>query len=650
MTLSSQLTVRYVDDKNTVFQATSAAGSAGRGGLNHRLLDNGVEFTMEFVKEQFTVPVRFTIEEDHFKAEIAADRIVERGINRVIALSLLPYFGAGGQHDDGYMLVPDGSGALINFNNGKRFASDYSAPVYGLDDNYDRSMVDSFHEQARLPVFGIKKNDGAFTAIIADNEGGAVIRASVGGKTTSYNNVFAEFQYRSMGSMTVTQKNFGSKDIQVVGRHAADSGSFEVRYYFQPEGMRHYSGMAQTYRDYLVRVRQVEPAVENGDIPFYLDLFGFIKKKKPILGIPFQRVVPLTDFQDAAAIVGELTEGGVGRTIVRYNGWIKDSFFEKIPSVAKVEEKLGGQQGLEQFANGMNDAGNELFLHADFLNIYKLGNGFSKFSDPIMTVVNAPAMQSAYNVNIYNKDHETRPWYLLSPRVLTKFVLHFLKSFDRLNDAIQLSLGGIGGKVYSDLGLNGVNRAAVPALYEEALAAARESSPSLMTDTGNAYVIPYSRHIIDAPAYSSQYDITDETVPFYQIALHGLVSYSGPAVNLTSNPELQKLRSLETGSAPLYAWIAKDTAELRNTKLDYLFSADYRTWIKQATEDYAEINAVLSSVAAEPIRLHEKVADGVYRTVYGDRLQVIVNYNAESVTVRGIRIAGFGYAVLDETG
>lgn len=54
----------------------------------------------------------------------------------------------------------------------------------------------------------------------------------------------------------------------------------------------------------------------------------------------------------------------------------------------------------------------------------------------------------------------------------------------------------------------------------------------------------------------------DVNVPFYQIVFHGYVSYSIGATNLSSNPETMALKCLETGAAPMYSWVGRNSSEL----------------------------------------------------------------------------------------
>ena len=51
----------------------------------------------------------------------------------LVSAEILPYFGAAGADENGYIFVPDGCGALIYYNNGKTETEQYSQPVYGND-------------------------------------------------------------------------------------------------------------------------------------------------------------------------------------------------------------------------------------------------------------------------------------------------------------------------------------------------------------------------------------------------------------------------------------------------------------------------------------------------------------------------------------
>ena len=93
--------------------------------------------------------------------------------------------------DDGFLFVPDGSGAIINFNNGKTKVDAYSKEVYGEDISRrsTNSPITSRTQKISLPVFGLVSNGSGFLAEITDGAAVASINASVGERapaTTAY--------------------------------------------------------------------------------------------------------------------------------------------------------------------------------------------------------------------------------------------------------------------------------------------------------------------------------------------------------------------------------------------------------------------------------------------------------------------------------
>ena len=66
-------------------------------------------------------------------ARVDSAAIQQDGDYLVAGLAVLPYFGSGTAKDDGYLLIPDGSGALVEFGTDKSAFKTYSQPVYGSD-------------------------------------------------------------------------------------------------------------------------------------------------------------------------------------------------------------------------------------------------------------------------------------------------------------------------------------------------------------------------------------------------------------------------------------------------------------------------------------------------------------------------------------
>ena len=93
----------------------------------------------------------------------------------------------------------------------------------------------------------------------------------------------------------------------------------------------------------------------------------------------------------------------------------------------------------------------------------------------------------------------------------------------------------------------------------------KESGNLVMTTTGNQYVVPYSDYVTDMDIDSKAVNIIDESVPFYQIALHGLVNYSGSAINLSEDEKDMILKSAETGAGLYFTFMHQPTSVLQDT-------------------------------------------------------------------------------------
>ena len=80
----------------------------------------------------FVIPVTYRLEGDQFIVNVSTENI--EGNDFILqSITVLPYFGAAGTKQQGYMFVPDGSGSIINLNNGKLDAYPYNETLYGID-------------------------------------------------------------------------------------------------------------------------------------------------------------------------------------------------------------------------------------------------------------------------------------------------------------------------------------------------------------------------------------------------------------------------------------------------------------------------------------------------------------------------------------
>ena len=656
--LGSDYQLVFVDQNGAVSVKNTLAGAVNDG--NVRLVDTGegmkvwyyiedtdVSFSVlyELTDDGFTVTVPFEDFKEHIQeGRTAADRgtVSYWGIRDI---SILPYFGAAGPEDEGYMLIPDGSGALIEFNNQKSSYGAYSQDVYGRDPVLvlERSLRTA--KNVLMPVYGASFGDHGFLAVAEKGGASASVNAMGAGTLTSYNNVYMTFRYRqSMSATRSVANSYGGNGIlgsTVVVDNGYSGEAYSLRYYLLEEDKADYVGMAQTYREYLIS-QGMEKKEAASEASLYLTLYGGIEDTEYFLGVPYKSVEKLTSYEETRQILSELKAGGVDKLTVRYSGWQKDGLEASIPTKVRFEKGLGGKPAYEELMEYAAREGIRVFPEVDFLNFYESG-AYSVNSDAIQAATHDPAWQYTYDLNTGNKNTENR-WRMLTPKKSREAFTRFMEQKDKLNTE-NFCLGALGSTLYSDFTArsNAIHRDDTLELWSGMVKEASEAFEGVMVDTGNIYAAMYADYVANVTSDSTGYNLADETVPFWQIVLHGYVSYGTEPINLSPDPEKALLKALETGSNPGFSLIYGDAIELVDTRYNFLYNAGWQGWKESIQEYYGEVEPVLNAVAGYEITGHERIADNAYRTDFGEAGSVYVNYGKKDVAADGVTIAAGGW-------
>lgn len=647
MQLSSRLIVTYASADNQTFLTNDFVSSVRPGNFSVTMLGNGIRFDFDFGRsaERFRIPLEVTLADDHLKARIVASEIEEYGESRVLTVTLLPFFGAGGTGDEGYLLVPDGCGALIRFNNGRQDAAPYQEYVYGRDPVLSTVFDRTVRQRIHLPVFGLKRGPHAFLAVITGGEFLARIDASVSGSGSGYNSVASTFKYRESDNVVLAEADWSAKDVMLTAEDHNAADRFEVRYYPLSRGEADWPGMAARYRRYLLEECGVRVSDAAAGLPLYLELYGAIRKEQSVLGLLLTVRQPLTTFAEAEGILERLRDSGVAHIVASYRGWMRGGEHGRVPARVVPERKLGGWGGLQDLLRFSRAAGIELYLDADLLPVYRNGNGYLRSLVAARTVARAPATQFEYRLSTHAKNSDRPAWNLLSPLRIAEAAFRLTASFGRVQ-ALGASVGSLGSLVYSDYRLNRiVDRQSASAAWIGALEAITSGSGPAFVRDANAYALPYARRIGEAPLYSSRFDIEDEEIPFYPMVLHGIVPYGGPALNLASDVRSAILRTVEYGAGPAFSWVAAGSTDLKETDFDHLYAAPVDPWLKEASALARRLSAELGGTTRALMVAHERLAPGLFLTSYSDGTRVVVNYNRDARTVDGKTVDGRDWVV-----
>ncbi|MDF2472355.1 MAG: hypothetical protein K0R21_137 [Anaerocolumna sp.] len=643
MNMHSQLLVEYVDPQSNTYMVNNYTGSIKEGTYTYELKDNGIYITYAFGKTGFEIPVYYGLGKDYVKTQILCDKIKQHGTFKISAITFLPYMGSATADEEGYLVIPDGSGTLIHFNNQKQTYLNYSSVVYGRDKALNANSQTEVKEEITMPVFGIKKQSGAMLAVIDKGEYQAEIKAEVGGKSSVNNTVYSQVRFIQSERSTLLENSANEQEATMLSEQLMNF-TYEVRYYLLEDKSAGYSEMALRYQKYLMEEKGMTSRMETktNEVPMNIDLIGSVKKQATFLGIPYKTVEILTTYQQALDMTKELKEKGTSINL-RYIGFMNNGLKDKLPADITYESKLGGKKDFKELLTFTQENGVGFYPSFDLINMYKNGNGFNSIFDSVRNVSRAASLQYSFLLSSGKKDNSISPWYLLKPEKLSEIADKLVKSLEK-NGINTIGLEGISNAVYSDFKKDSVSRNDAGAFYVKALENIYQKKDSIMLDKAYAYAFPYTDVIGNVPTNSSGYDITDEDIPFYEIVMSGFAALYGEPVNMKSNTRDYLLKLVEYGAWPSYLFVSNNPTVLVNTDYSYLYGVEYEAWMEQLQETIAFFNP-LKELFGKSILNHEKILDGVYRITYQDETKVYVNYNNYDVNTDNILVKALDYTV-----
>jgi hypothetical protein len=641
MALSSMVTVSFLSAAGNMSHETAMAASVRQGGLSAYQIPGGVRVEFYFPAQRTVVPVEITLENGTMLASVRPEHIhrvrpaadadeeewtaYERN-HRLMEIGLLPHFMHAGTRHDGYMLVPDGSGALIHLNNG-RFRSTYSQPVYGRDRINPPRQVTGGTQNILMPVFGMKRSDASLFAVIEGGAALATISANVSGGGSSYNSASASFLVRPPGSYTVTNAQGVMQEIQVTTDWLTDVDAITVRYYFMDKG-EGYSEMAQIYRRHLIALGMT-PTERDGGLPLVLDVYGSVTRRLSVLGVPTNRNTPLTTFKQSGEMAKALLDGGVENLVIRYSNWLPRGNYSTSPGRFTPNRRLGGASGFRDFSNDMKDLGVDLYMDADFATAFR--RPFLGFigTPVIRNISNIPVRQTDYSLSTFLPADEPYPgWWLYSPLSFESAVGNFVARAGKAN-ITGLSFPILSNLPYSDVGRRFMDRGTTENTLGDIARQTRADMGGLMGDAAGAFWLPHASFVVNSPLGCSGFVLSDTSVPFYQMVLHGYVDYSLPSYNLSADREGTVLRAAETGALLQLSVIGANPNELVDTPLEWLVSPSFAYWHGEALAAARRLASVYRAAAGSAISHHTRLAEGITETRYANGAAVIVNYTFE---------------------
>lgn len=628
-------------------------------------LQNGARFEFNFARYGLVIPIQVLMHPQGFEISLMNKGIQEKDeAFNVTSVDVAPYFmSTFDANGDGYYMLPDGEGALVDWNKAADSNVKYRGFVYGRDNAMTTYEQKTLTEDIRMPVFGAQwqrdteelkqapvydefgtligaANAGTFeynrigyTAIITEGASRAALNADL---VMSNNMAYAEFIYRDIARVKVESS---TKLQNFVERSNTQIPVQTVRYVLMSEEKIDYVDMANVYRRYLLEEAGVTKKTQAGSAPMVIELFGGMMKQQFVMGFPVDKVVPLTSYEDAEEIVKALKAAGVNEIVVNYTQWYEDATGAEIHDSIQAEGELGGDDDLEDFIELCNRENISLYLDLN-TNII-----CGSSDDATSTVRWDPAIKYYYNPNTGLPDMGA-PLFMLKPTMLVDAANDLATSAKEYN-ITGVSSTVLGKDLYSDFAKRPYTRDHAEYFWNDALKILADSKGKLLLTGGNAYALDEATFIVDAPMDNSDFLCLTESIPFYQIVMHGVVPLSTPAINESEDVRDTFLWAVETGSNLKWNWTAQNQDELVESIFNHMIGSDYEKWIGTASAQYQEAQLLLKKIATYTVAEHEKLTEDVVRVLWTDganSVEVFVNYGDTAYDANGLNVAADNFA------
>ena len=190
------------------------------------------------------------------------------------------------------------------------------------------------------------------------------------------------------------------------------------------------------------------------------------------------------------------------------------------------------------------------------------------------------------------------------------------------------------------------SRQAVLSLQKERLKNLSDGGKDVMINMGNDYAVPYSRMVTGMDLRGSEYTILDECIPFYQLAVHGRVNYTGNPLNICGNTENEILYSAEYGAGLSFTLMYESPFALQKTLYTEYYAASFEDWGEDMFSIYERYNRELGHTFNQEMTGHKNLTPVLSLTEYADGTRVYVNYGYTDLTEEEVTVPARDYLVI----
>lgn len=624
-----------------------------------------VDFKFKRIDIEIKVHVYFSL--DGIRFEIRDDELGGEDIDMLGAITLAPFMGAyGGKQfeynkdtadwdiptlklrNPGYMLVPDGSGALIRFEDYASKLSGYTGYVYSDNLAQQRQHFNTVpnyvpFENPTMPLFGVAvgNQQAAFLAYATSGEEFMQVIARPNDSSdsynlTNYNIIHSRFVYNKVytqyynefgGNYPSLFENRNRFDVNM--NYAFLSGDGSTTGYSAD-----YVGMALKYRDVL-HARGILSYKEDttGDIPTRID-FVMSDAKNALVGT--QDVV-VTTIKQVEKILTQLKDDGVTNINSGLYGYQKGGITLGHKSKPNWSNSIGSKGEFDKVITNLAKAGIDVSLA---LNYSQVTEEQMSLTRNVSKHVNGWYIEETDR----RKVGVAQEFYLARPSKIVSWI----KSNEKATRSLgieSMTFEGFTNRLYADYSGQDTTVTKAIELYQNALDQISEKH-LVNAVKPNQYLWAYTDRFLQTPMFSSQYLVQTDTVPFLQLVLNQSMELFSTYVNFSFYNQRDILRMIDYNTYPAFVLTHNPSYELASTNAADYYSTQYIYYMDMIKNVQAQMNGALSSVQNAKWINRTVLAPGVILNAYDNGIKIVINYTDTAYTHAGVTIDALAFGLV----
>ena len=616
-------------------------------------LDN-IEWEQEefFPEILISLAVEYTLDGPDLIITVPRDSMGFTETQPFAGITMNPYFMSGSIYDEGFLFIPDGSGAIINFNNGKT-SEDVSIPVFGRDPLKNSWFYLEPFDQATLPVYGIVRNNTAILAIIEEGAPVATIRANVSNRIDEFNRVYASFELMYQEGMLLMGSGVSTRNTVFDDIYDMD---LRQRFVFLHDEDATHLGLARAYQNYLLSQGLLNSVPMPNDAPFFVDFIASAPRQRITLGIPNTHHFAMTTAEQAGNILRSLTNLGINNIHAQFSHWSNDGMLATPLNRIRPLRSIGGTRGMRNLQNTANELGVELYPQVRALTTITNGNIFT-----------GQINRANFSRNISNQFAYTgwrqmvdRMWSggvrMLSPLYWVDYSNNILRGFSNIGFN-NISISDLGGMLYGDYAQRRQITRLDALYYADNMLDNFSNNLDIMLTNPNVNGFRVASSIVDIPFGRGQRRIIDINIPFVQMVLENHIPSSLPAFNIDPFAwrgfDEYLLRAVESRSGLKLNITHQNEIEFLPAYEQFwilnhmFFQTEFASWENRIGEYYARLNDFYKKVAGAHMTSHTALNNGEHVIVeYSNGVRVYINYSRTPWEIDGRTIGVLEFEVI----